>query len=241
MTPTYTIHPLHLGDIVRQKGNMAYMREPGKTVAFPILAWYVTDGTAKYLVDTGGTPPDHRYQPYTRTVEQDPVAALARLGVRPEEITDVVLTHLHWDHAGSNHLFPNARFHVQREELRYAAAPMRIHEGSYDYDVVFRTRYAIVDGDRELLPGISVITTPGHSPGSQSVIVNTKAGGYLIAGDLIGLYECYESDPMIVNAIHTDLGVYYESLDKVRAQGCAVLPGHDIKVLMHDSYPCPGC
>ncbi len=237
MIPEYTIYPLHLGDIVRQKSNMAYMQEPGKTMTFPILAWYVTDGKAKYLVDTGGTPPDGRYQPYTRTADQEPAAALAKLGVRPEEITDVILTHLHWDHAGSNHLFTNAKFYAQRTELQYAVAPMRIHQGSYDYDVVFKTRYEIVDGEKELLPGISVITTPGHSPGSQSVVINTKQGAYTIAGDLIALHQCYQSDPMVINGIHTDVGLCYESMDKVKAVGGCILPGHDVLVLEQKSYP----
>ncbi len=237
MTGKYTIYPLHLGDIVRQKSNMAYMREPGTKVTFPIIAFYVTDGQTKILVDNGGTPPDHRYQPYERTAEQEPVRALKRLNVEPGDITNVILTHLHWDHAGNNRLFPGAKFYIQRTELQYAVAPLKIHEGSYDYDLIFRTKYHVLDGDCKIFDGISVITTPGHSPGSQSVVIETEEGPYLIAGDLIGLYECYESDPMVANGIHTDLVAYYKSLEKVRALNCRVLPGHDPTVLEHRAYP----
>jgi len=218
---------------------MAYMRDPGKKVIFPLIAFYATDGTHKIMVDTGGTAPDSRYQPHTRTPEQEPVAVLSRLGVNPDEVTHVILTHLHWDHAGNNQLFSNAKIYVQKSELQFAVAPLRIQSGAYDYDLIFKTRYEVVEGDTEnLLPGVSVIATPGHSPGSQSVIVDTEKGKYLIPGDLIGLFECYESDPMLVNGLHTDLEVYYRSLDRIKKLNCVgILPGHEIKIFDHAKYP----
>ena len=237
MTGKHVIYPLHLGDIVRQKSNMAYMCESGARVTLPILAFYVTDGTRRILVDNGGSAPDHRYQPYTRTEEQDPVKALRELGVQPGDITDVIFTHLHWDHAGNNHLFPNAKFYVQKSELEYAESPVILHKNSYDYDLIYQTKYEALDGDCRVMDGISVMMTPGHTNGSQSVIVDTEDWHYLIAGDLIGLYECYESDPMLVNGIHTDLVVYYQSLAKVKALGCKILPGHDPLVLENEAYP----
>jgi len=172
----YTIYPLKVGSIVRQKSNMAFMKDPGKTMEMPLIMWYLTDGERRVLVDTGGTAPDHRYQPYTRTKEQEPLAALLSLGVRPGEITDVILTHLHWDHAGNNQLFPNAVFYVQKAELQYAAAPIVLHKNSYDHKVIFNTEYKVLNGDCGLFGGISVILTPGHSPGSQSVVVDTSRG-----------------------------------------------------------------
>lgn len=234
----YTIYPLHVGDLNRQKSNLAYMQEPGVKIDFPLICWYLTDGERKILVDTGGTPPDNRWQPYTRTPEQDPIYALARLGVRPEEISDVILTHLHWDHAGNNRLFPNAKFYVQRAELEEARTPpVKIFAGSYDPETIFQTNYIALDGDGPLLEGIRVITTPGHSMGSQSVIVDTADGPYIIAGDLIALYECYEHEPMFYNGIHIDLREYSESLQKVKRVGGFVLPGHDYKVFLNPCYP----
>lgn len=234
----YTIYPLHVGDLNRQKSNLAYMQEPGVKIDFPLICWYLTDGVRKILVDTGGTSPDHRWQPYTRTPEQEPARALARLGVQPEEITDVILTHLHWDHAGNNHLFSNAKFYVQRAEMEEAAdPPVKMFAASYDRDVIFQTSYVLLAGDVSLLDGVRVITTPGHSLGSQSVVVDTASGPCIIAGDLIGLYECWEHEPKLFNGIHIDLRAYAASLEKVRAVGGVVLPGHDYKVFRHPSYP----
>lgn len=235
---SYTIYPLHVGDLNRQKSNLAYMQQPGVKIDFPLICWYLTDGKRKIMVDTGGVAPDHRWQPYTRSPEQDPGTALRKLGVQPEEITDVILTHLHWDHAGNNHLFPNARFYVQRTEIEEVLhPPVRMFASSYDVPAVLKTKYELLDGDCLLWEGIRVVTTPGHTLGSQSVVVDTDSGPHVLVGDLIGLYECYEHDPMFYNGIHIDLREYTASLEKVKSIGGIILPGHDYKVLNDRKYP----
>lgn len=233
----YVIYPLRLGTITRDKSNMTFMRNQGKIEEYPLTAWYVTDGSRKIVVDTGGCAPDRRYQPYVRTPDQELDAQFTKLGVDCGEITDVILTHLHWDHAGGNHFFKNAVFYIQRAELQYAAAPLEIHRQSYDLPLIFRTEYRMLNGDQELFEGISVIVTPGHSPGSQCVLVATAAGPHLIAGDLVGLYECYECDPMLCSSFHTDLIAYYDSLHRVKRLGMRVLPGHEWKVFERERYP----
>lgn len=234
----YVIYPLHVGDLNRQKSNLAYMQQPGVKIDFPLICWYLTDGTHQIMVDTGGIAPDHRWQPYTRTPQQDPAQALSRLGVDPKDITHVILTHLHWDHAGNNALFPNAKFYVQKTELEEAKdPPVKMFAGSYDVPAVFQTQYTLLDGEQEILEGISVIPTPGHSLGSQSVVVDTEQGKYVLAGDLIALFECYQHDPMFVNGIHIDLISYFRSLERVKEIGGVVLPGHDYQVFSHPCYP----
>jgi len=217
---------------------MMYMVDPGKKITIPLLAWLLYDGSRYVLVDTGGTPADGiHYMPYT----QDPGCTLSEQllqhGVAPDEIRTVIMTHLHWDHAGNNNLFPNATFYVQRRELEYAASPLAIQKNAYNHSLVFQTNYHVVDGPCQITEGISVIPTPGHSPGSQSVIVQTEVGNYLIVGDLICLYACMERDPMIINGLHTDLFEYYDSIEKVVSTGFPILPGHEPKILEHLAYP----
>jgi glyoxylase-like metal-dependent hydrolase (beta-lactamase superfamily II) len=235
--PSYKIFPLRLGTITRDNSNMMYMRDNGKKIDCPLIAWLVTDGKINILVDTGGTAPDgKRYLPYERSSGEDLESQLCLHGVKPSDVSIVIMTHLHWDHAGNNLLFPQARFFVQKNELQYAVCPLKIQEPAYDYDLIFKTKYIGIEGDNCLLPGISVINTPGHSPGSQSIIVNTKDGDYIIVGDLIGLYACYEADPMIVNGLHTNLFEYYDSLNRVKASNAKILPGHDPKVFEKKVY-----
>lgn len=234
----YQIFPLHVGDIVRDNTNMMYMVEPGKKITIPLLAWLLFDGEHYRLVDTGGTPADGvHYMPYTQAPGCTLEEQLSGHGVSPQEIDTVILTHLHWDHAGNNGLFPHAAFYVQKRELEYAANPLKIQRGAYNYPLIAQTQYKLIDGAQELMDGISVIPTPGHSPGSQSVLVDTARGTYIIAGDLICLYDCMERDPMIINGLHTDLFEYYDSLERVAQTGFPVLPGHEPKILEHIVYP----
>ena len=234
----FSIYPLHVGDLVRPKSNLMYMKFSDVKIQFPLICWYITDGEKKIMVDTGGTPPDSRWQPSFRTPEQAPDKALGRLGVKTEEITDVLITHLHWDHCGNNDLFPNAKFYVQRREMDDMINPcIDLFKGSFDREQVLKTKYVLLDGDCEFADGIQVIATPGHSAGSQSVVVDTEAGKYIITGDLIALYECMDYEPWVVNGIHINLIEYYNSLNRVKTLGYTVLPGHDIKVLEHSVYP----
>ena len=234
----YQIFPLHVGDIIRDNTNMMYMVDPGRKSTIPLLAWLLFDGKHWILVDTGGTPADGiRYMPYTQASGCTLEEQLQLYGVSPEEIDTVILTHLHWDHAGNNMLFPNAKFYVQKRELDYASNPLEIQRGAYNYELISQTRYELIDGTRDILDGISVIPTPGHSPGSQSVIVETEQGPHIIVGDLICLYACIERSPAIVNGLHTDLFEYYDSIERVIQTGFRILPGHEPQILDHTVYP----
>lgn len=155
----------------------------------------------------------------------------------PEEIELVILTHLHWDHAGNNGLFKNARFYVQKREAEYGAAPLKIQQSAYNQDLIFRMHYELSEGEAQIAEGIRVIPTPGHSPGSQSVIVDTETEPYMIVGDLICLYDCINRDPMIINGLHTNLFEYYDSLERAVGTGRRILPGHEPKILEHSVYP----
>ncbi len=234
----YKIYPLHLGTITRDNTNMMYMVDPGRKIHIPLIAWLLHDGDKYILVDTGGTPCDGvHYMPYVQEADQNLPAQLKKHGVNPDEIETVVMTHLHWDHAGGNMYFPNAKFYVQRRELEYAVAPLAIQKNAYNYELVFKTRYEVIDGECCITDGISVIPTPGHSPGSQSVIVDTEDGKYIIVGDLICLYDCMERSPMVINGLHTNLFEYYDSMERVAGFGRRLLPGHEPKIFDHEVYP----
>ena len=234
----FTIYPLIVGVNTRDRSQLAYQLDPGVKCDSPTICWYLTDGTRKVMVDNGGDPADGvKHMPYTQTEDQLPERALRNIGVDPEEIDTVILTHLHWDHANNNHLFPNAKFYVQKKELQYCVAPVTGHEKIYDLDIIFKTKYEIVDGDVEIMPGISVTLTPGHTDGSQTVLVDTEEGLYGIVGDLFNLYVCWESTPRIINGLHTCVQTCYDSYAKLEKLNATLLPGHDFRVLEKKCYP----
>ena len=227
----YTIRPLRLGTIKRKKENMSYNCDITDVIDFPLISYYLEGPGHKILVDTGGTPPDGvKWQPYFRTENQALDRVLNDIGVSPEDIDIVILTHLHWDHASNNHLFPNARFIVQKKEYDYLITPVPEVKAGYEVDLVLRTEYELVDGDVNIIPGISVTLAPGHSTGMQCVVVETEAGKYILGGDLITLFENWEAEPHIPNGVFYDLNIMLESLDKIDRIDGTVLPGHDEEV-----------
>ena len=227
----YTIRPLRLGTIKRKKENMSYNCGVLDVVDFPLISYYLEGPAHKILVDTGGTPPDGvKWQPYFRAENESIDKALHDIGVSPEDIDIVILTHLHWDHASNNRLFPKVRFIVQQKEYDYLTAPDPAAKAGYEPDLVLRTEYELVDGDIDIIPGISVVLAPGHSMGMQCVVVETRAGKYVLGGDLITLFENWEAEPHVPNGVFYDLNIMLESLEKINRINGTVLPGHDEEV-----------
>ncbi len=123
--------------------------------------------------------------------------------------------------------------------MEYAKDPLPIHKGAYDMDFS-GMKFDYVDGDAEIVSGIKVIFTPGHSPGGQAVLVDTEKGLYILAGDTITHFvnmDVPAGDSFWPNGIYIDLREYYWSLDRLKALGGFILPGHDMLVLDKDLYP----
>jgi N-acyl homoserine lactone hydrolase len=153
---------------------------PGERVV--VNAWVVRHPDATVLVDTGlgeHLPPD---DVESMRIERKPILeALAGAGLAPSDIDLVINCHLHADHAGGNVHFRGTRILVQPAELEAAREP--------DYTVpedvdLAGGRWEVRDGEHEPLPGIRITPTPGHSPGHQSVVVETDAGRLLLAGQI---------------------------------------------------------
>jgi len=233
----WTITMLDTGTQTQDKGVMTYLTDMGQQIQIPVTVALI-EGPTKILVDTSFLSVERTWQirrrKITRAPSQELTAALASAGARPEEITTVILTHLHYDHAGNNQLFPKARFFVQREELRYALAPTSFDATAYfapslgitpDY---LGTKFELLDGDAQIADGVRAITTPGHTPGHQSVVVDTAAGRYCIAGDAVMWYENMEK--RIPPGIHTSMIDCMASLERIAREADNVLPGHEPKV-----------
>jgi N-acyl homoserine lactone hydrolase len=147
---------------------------------WPVHGFVVTHPGGAVLVDTGvGGPPDVLTD--WRVVNRTVAEALADIDMTPADIDLVINTHLHFDHCGQNAVFKNVACWVQRAEL--ARAKVESPE-LYDWFDFMNARFELLDGDTEVVPGLSVITTPGHTSGHQSVVVSTGDGGAeLLIGD----------------------------------------------------------
>jgi glyoxylase-like metal-dependent hydrolase (beta-lactamase superfamily II) len=160
----------------------------------------VRAGGKNILVETGnGTKWDAKLRGIYGFAEGDPYGdALAAAGVKPEEIDLVINTHLHFDHAGGNTrvvdgrlvpTFPNAKYVVQRAELEHAMRPTERDRASYyahDFTAVTEARqWELVDGDCEIVRGVSVVKIPGHNLQIQGVQIRGGGKKLMMVADLI--------------------------------------------------------
>lgn len=208
--------------------------------------WVVRRADRVILVDTGFDAAEAARR--GRTIEREPRAALALLGVDPAAIADVVVTHLHYDHAGTLEHFPAARLHVQEAELAYTTGrcmsyaalrqPYSVEHVCTMVRRVFEGRVAFHDGDGEVAPGVTVHRIGGHAKGIQCVRVVTERGPVVLASDTAHFYENFlEYRPFIITH---DVEATLRGYDRLRALAASldhVVPGHDPLVMAR--YPAP--
>lgn len=245
----YKIIPLNLGEAeLMEKSKFTYMKNFGERLIYPYIAWLIVGGSKTILVDSGpGTPEWVEKHRKGRKIQPGPLgdlpSTLKTYGIEPKEIELVVCSHLHWDHCCDNYLFPNAKFLVQHKELTHAVAPVFHQRFDYQWTenenppfLKVANKYQTIKGDKEILPGVSVLHTPGHTPGVQSVLVKTKSGNILLAGDCIPLFENW--DTRTPSGIHVDLEEYEATFEKIDSlNDVLVLPGHDMRVFEKRQYP----
>src|ERR1700690_3388746 len=139
---------------------------------WPVHGFVVTHPTGAVLVDTGVGGPEEWLTDW-RGGNRSVADALADLDMTPADIGLVINTHLHFDHCGQNAVFKHAPFYVQRAELDRARRESPDLSEWFDF---MGARFELLDGDAEILPGLSVIATPGHTAGHQSVAVTAADG-----------------------------------------------------------------
>ena len=162
--------------------------------------WVVRNEHRTILIDTGydGGEASSRERP----ILIEPREALSRIGIKPDSIEQIVITHLHYDHAGGLAQFPGARLHMQEAEMAYATGPCMCYQAlqapftaGHVCEAVKRVYSGLVkfhDGDGEIAPGLTVHLIGGHSSGLQCVRVMTANGPLVLASDAAHYYENYE-------------------------------------------------
>ena len=220
------VRALPTGEFTFPEGG-AYAGQTGLVVAYAVRH---RDGV--FLFDTGFAPPAPElaafYEPYD-VRPRDLVEVLGHAGIDLAEITAVANCHLHLDHSGQNDRFPGVPIFVQGVEWHAAHGPDYTHVPSIDFP---GATYEHRSGDYDIAPGIRVYATPGHSPGHQSVVVDTPDGHLLLAGQAVyshgewtgtaGAREGATSAP--------DGDAYARSVARLRAlRPKRVLFGHDTR------------
>jgi len=209
--------------------------------------WLLKSPTQTILVDTGYDTAEGiaRQRPVTTA----PAELLKRFGVAPDTIDTVIITHLHYDHAGSLPEFNKATFHLQEHAMIYAPGPCMCHDflrkpftGEHIAEMVRRLyagRVVFHNGSGQVAPGVEVHLIGGHSRGLQCVRVNTRRGQVVLASDASHYYENFLSAkpfPIVVDL--EDMLKGFDRLQTLADSADHIIPGHDPKVCKY--YPAQG-
>ena len=234
----YKIHPIVMGTKVFDKSMMTYQHGYGQTYTIPIYSWYLEGGEKTVLVDTGEMSPiqsadrEKAVGGKIYTFEQ----GLARHNLKPEDIDVVIHTHLHNDHCENDYLCTNAKVYVQKKEYEFMQNPHPVDHRYYP-DVLDENNVVKIDGDANILDGIEVIFSPGHSVGGQSVVVNTSAGRAIITGFCCNDKNFPSTGPAIAPGVHIDLTEAYDSIQKIRQMADILIPLHDLSIGRMERIP----
>jgi glyoxylase-like metal-dependent hydrolase (beta-lactamase superfamily II) len=242
----FEVYALRLGSADRlARDNFLAPGDRNGSMKLDFTMWLIRGGDQLVAVDTGFNP--YSGDKRNRTLLKTPTEALAALAVDAARVGTLVLTHLHFDHAGNVDQFSSARVLVQARELEYVTGGSMCHPRlNHFYEVedvvglvrsVYTGDVQVVDGFRELAPGLELHLIGGHTRGLQIVRVRTERGWVVLASDALHYYANLEENnpfpalvdlPQMLDGYRTIIGLADDSTDHV-------IPGHD--PLVFDRYP----
>ncbi|WP_238926441.1 N-acyl homoserine lactonase family protein [Achromobacter xylosoxidans] len=246
MLPNHEVYALRYATVARRRGqNFISPPDPHDgPMPMDYFVWVIRQGPRVWLVDTGFNEAAARTR--GREFLRCPIDALRTLGIAPADIQDVIVTHLHYDHAGNLRKLPRARLHLQESELHYACGcNMRFDMLRHAYAVedvvdvvrgVYDKRVDFYHGHDELAPGLQLLHIGGHTQGLQAVRVHTARGWIVLASDASHYYDNMRLDapfPIVLNV--ADMLAGYATLLKYAESADHIVPGHDPLVRLR--YP----
>jgi N-acyl homoserine lactone hydrolase len=196
------LYALQNGFMGFEKSGLFFGERSAEKVQIPVSCYLVRTGDTTILFDTGlsprAVPGLLRNDPLAKFSEADLlVRRLDGIGLEPGDVDAVVLSHLHYDHAGGAFLFPGSEIVVQQDEYSYAHYPSGFL-ASYYYKKNFdlpEQRWRLLDGDAEIVPGVTVLRSDGHTPGHQSLLVELpESGPVILAGDCCYWQESIDNE-----------------------------------------------
>lgn len=218
------------------------------TIDIAMMVWLLRGEGRVILIDAGFYRQElldtWKVQNFVR-----PADAVARAGVQPEEVTDIVISHLHWDHVDGADLFPRARVWVQRREYEHYRVPAnQPRTGVFPVDIAMLERIAaggrlrLVEGDSQTVaPGVVVYTGGRHTKESQYVSAPIEGGTAVFASDNLYLYQNLERRRPIAATWDTTSNLAaQERMLRLAGGARLVVPGHDVQVFTRFPVVAPG-
>ena len=237
-TPHYEIYALRYGSHPDRPASLNFLgADPHDApMSLDYFVWAIRGGGRTIVVDTGFSRMVAEKR--GRTIQMPPNVALRQIGIEAAEVEDVIVTHLHFDHAGNLDMFPKARLHIQDAEMAFCTgrcmchgvfrAPMEANDMVSAVRALYAGRMRFHDGTGEIAPGIRVHLIGGHSGGLQCVSVPTSRGTVVLASDATHFWANIRERrpfPIIVDLPRMLEG--YETLERLADGPDHIIPGHD--------------
>ena len=215
-----------------------------------MMVWLIKGEGRNVLLDSGFYRDQFMKQWHPADYTK-PSEAIAVLGLKPEDVTDLIISHIHWDHADGFDLFPKAKIWIQKDELEYYAgeAWQGHRRTAADPETIIglvklntEGRVGLVNGDaQQILPGITCYIGGKHTYQSQYVGVATAAGTVILASDNVYLYENLEKHLPIAQTLDANSNLRAQDrMKQLAASPKLIVPGHDPAVMKNFPEVAPG-
>jgi glyoxylase-like metal-dependent hydrolase (beta-lactamase superfamily II) len=235
----YEVYALKYGERDTTACQFFYREASHEPITLHYFVWLIVGGPHPIVVDTGFLSDDARERGIRGYVS--PAAMVERAGVKPADVPTALITHLHYDHWAGHSLFPNAEFWIQRDEVAFWTGPFaryQAFQGSANVNALARlvtlnyaSRVRIVEGDREVFPGIRVHRVGGHTAGLQIVTVQTAGGPVVLTSDASHFYRNVEKrQPVQIITSLPEMLTAFETIDALAGAQRLVVAGHDPEV-----------
>lgn len=249
MGNVWKIKVLKTGDLELYKTSITMNKGHGILMNVPVFFFALYNGQTKVLVDTGMRDTEWAFKTFGKDIpfklpesERFENVLKAGMGWTPDEVDIIIHTHLHYDHCGNDCLFKNVKFYLQKSEWETAFNPIEYQDyiyirDLYDWHSVNYFNWRFVDGEEEIIEGIKVFPTPGHTNGHQSILVNTQEGAVCLTGDVCQFSEnLIDNIPPDIVTSNYDVAQSYKEIKK-RAK--LFIPGHEpsVKNFQTDNFP----
>lgn len=216
----------------------------------PVMCFLIDTGNGYILFDTGCHPdaangywPQHHLKTFSLRMSEEEklVNRLSLIGIKPEDIGTVVLSHCHLDHMGGVGYFTNAEVWAPKEDFEYAQTLVHLSTDVLTYGGYIRSeletpvrQYHLISEDCELVPGVDIVTLPGHTPGLLGLVVHLNSGTVILPQDSLDAEWNYLPETKSSGRSYCERD-YFSSVEKIRAlekrYGARIFFGHD-----HDFY-----
>lgn len=232
MSVRFHIEPVEISRREADTSSFLLHTDAGKPITLVYRFWLIHGADGVTVVDTGPDAGEAVERGFP--LDCDMVTALVERGIDPANVRTLILTHLHWDHAGAADALPGATVWLQEREVAFFKEPVRAHRSVDRYfgrhkmirDLLASPRLKLVDGEATLPNGLGIVLLDGHTPGLQGVTVSTEEGLSIIASDAIPFNRNYTDD--LPNGIVYDLGQAIRSMQRLRSLAPDfIYTGHD--------------